>query len=100
MALLRAGGALAPATALCRDIAEQYPQAAWAQRQLGALLLAQGDAEGAIAALQAGIRGDGAHAPAWEALGAAYQGLGRLSAALKAHLQCLLCASHSQPCNQ
>jgi superkiller protein 3 len=84
MGLLRAARALGPATALCADIAEQYPQAAWAQRQLAALLLAQGDAEGAIAALQAAIRADGAHAAAWERLGAAYQALGRLSAALKA----------------
>jgi len=38
----------------------------------------------AILALQTGLRGDMADADAWEALGCAYQSLGRLSAAVKA----------------
>lgn len=52
MRLLRAAGALELAAGLCRDIAAQFPAAAWARRQLGPLLLAAGDAEGAVAALQ------------------------------------------------
>ena len=95
MALLRQAGAFGLAVALCRDIAEQYPEAVWAQRQLGMLLLRQGDAEGVIAALQVGIRGDASHAGAWEGLGAAYQALGRLSAALKVCHGCTL--SHLLP---
>ncbi|BDA47118.1 probable tetratricopeptide repeat protein 37 [Coccomyxa sp. Obi] len=53
MGLLRSAGAARPAAELCRDIAEQYPEAAWVHVQLGLLLLAQGDADGAIPALQA-----------------------------------------------
>lgn len=52
MGLLRRLGAAAPATALCREIAAQYPEAAWAHVQLGLLLLGQGDAEGAVSPLQ------------------------------------------------
>ena len=81
---LRRAGAAEAAAELCEDIAEQYPAASWAQRQLGFLAMAGGRAEDAIKALQAALRGDPADAPAWEALGAAYHMLGRLTAALKA----------------
>jgi hypothetical protein len=37
----------------------------------------------AILALQTGLRGEMGGADAWEALGCAYQSLGRLSAAIK-----------------
>ncbi len=52
MGMLRSAGAARPAANLCREIAEQYPEAAWAHVQLGLLLLETGDAEGAIPALQ------------------------------------------------
>ncbi len=83
---LRRAGAAEAAAELCEDIAEQYPGASWAQRQLGFLAMAGGRAEDAVKALQAALRGDPADAPAWEALGAAYHMLGRLTAALK--VQC------------
>ncbi len=52
MGMLRSAGAARPAAELCREIAAQYPEAAWAHVQLGLLLLEQGDADGAIPALQ------------------------------------------------
>ena len=52
MGLLWKAGAAGPAAALCREIAAQYPEAAWAHVQLGLLLLGQGYAEEAVRALQ------------------------------------------------
>ena len=89
MGSLRQAGATDAAAELCRDIAEQYPGAAWAQQQLGCLALAQGRAEEAVAALQAALRRDPANAAAWEVLGAAYHMLGRFTAALKVGAPCL-----------
>ena len=85
MGSLREAGATDAAAELCKDIAEQYPGAAWAQQQLGSLTLEQGRAEEAVAALQAALRKDPANAAAWEVLGAAYHMLGRFTAALKVH---------------
>ena len=56
MSLLRAAGALELAAGLCRDISAQFPAATWAQCAMGPLLLAAGDAEGAVAALQVGCQ--------------------------------------------
>ena len=84
MRALRRAGAAEAAAELCADIAEQYPAASWAQWQLGFLAISGGRAEDAVKALQAALRGDPADASAWEALGAAYHMLGRLTAALKA----------------
>ena len=83
MRILRQAGAAEAAAELCKDIAEQYPEASWAQQQLGFLALERGQAEEAVAALQAALRRNPAHAPAWEALGAAYHELGRFTASLK-----------------
>lgn len=52
MGMLRSAGAARPAAELCREIVAQYPEAAWAHVQLGLMLLEQGDADGAIPALQ------------------------------------------------
>jgi len=52
MGMLSRAGAVGPAVELCREIAEQYPEASWAQRQLGFLLLKQGDHEAAVLAFQ------------------------------------------------
>jgi predicted TPR repeat methyltransferase len=52
MGLLRKAGAEAAAAELCQDICEQYPEAAWAHRQLGFMLLAAGDAERAVTCFQ------------------------------------------------
>lgn len=54
-----------------------------AAQRAARLLLAGGDAEAAITPLQECLRADPRHAPTWEALGCAYQALGRLAAALK-----------------
>ena len=83
MMSLRQAGTTDAAIGLCSDIAEQYPEAAWAQQQLGSLALEQGRAEEAVTALQLGLRRDPGNAPSWEALGAAYHMLGRFTAALK-----------------
>lgn len=52
---LRRAGAAEAAAELCEDIAEQYPGASWAQRQLGFLAMAGGRAEDAVKALQAAL---------------------------------------------
>lgn len=87
MSSLQQAGATEAAAELCKDIAEQYPGAAWAQQQLGSLALERGKAEAAVAALQAALRRDPANAAAWEVLGAAYHMLGRFTAALKVCLR-------------
>lgn len=48
--------------------------------------MGNGGALQAILALQTGLRGEMGDADAWQALGCAYQSLGRLSAAVKASL--------------
>jgi superkiller protein 3 len=53
------------------------------------LLLARGDHADAIAAFQAALRAAPGDAAAWEGLAAAYQPLGRLTAALKAYQRAL-----------
>lgn len=71
---------------LCREVATRAPQTAiWAWKRLGMLLIEEKQPAEAIAALQAGLRAAPGDASAWEALGAAYQPLGRLTAALKAY---------------
>lgn len=83
MRSLRQAGATDAAAELCADITKDFPEAAWAQQQLGFLALGQGRAEEAVTALQGALRRNPGNAPAWEALGAAYHTLGRLTAALK-----------------
>ncbi len=71
------------ATAACQAIAQAHSGAVWAWRRLGFLRLASGEFEAAITAFQMALRAGPGHARTWEGLGAAYQALGRLTAALK-----------------
>lgn len=59
------------------------PAATWALRRTAFDLLAAGDAAAAVSAFQRVLRADAADAAAWEGLAAAYQSLGRFTAALK-----------------
>ena len=82
-AMLAASGSSTVAHALCLEVAARAPQATWAWRRLGFQHLQLGEAEKAVAAFQAALRGDVGHAAAWEGLGLSYQTLGRLTASLK-----------------
>jgi superkiller protein 3 len=55
----------------------------WALRTRPWLRLRMGDAEGAVQGYLRAVRLDPSSAPLWEGLGAAYQTLGRHTAALK-----------------
>lgn len=81
--LLHAADEVDKERALCQEITTRAPQALWAWRRLGFLQLNSGDAEAAIASLQVALRGDPSHGASWQCLAAAYQNLGRLTAALK-----------------
>ena len=81
--MLAASGSSTVAHALCLEVAARAPHATWAWRRLGFQHLHLGEAEKAVAAFQAALRGDVGHAAAWEGLGLSYQTLGRLTASLK-----------------
>jgi Flp pilus assembly protein TadD len=81
--LQRSAGASDRAIALCKEVAGREPRALWAHRSLGFLLLGNGQGDAAVTAFQVALRGDASNARTWEGLGAAYQTLGRLTAALK-----------------
>eukprot|EP00892_Ulva_mutabilis_P012850 jgi/Ulvmu1/9938/UM058_0021.1 len=70
---------------VCCEILAACPAAEWAQRRLGLHHLWMERPREAIKELQAALRMDGEVAEAWEALGAAYERIGRLTAALKAY---------------
>lgn len=73
----------AAALAACSAATQANPAAVWAWRRMGFLRLAIEQPEPAITAFQTALRGGPRHARTWEGLGAAYQALGRLTAALK-----------------
>lgn len=81
-----AAGSPDTAAALAAEIAAREPAAAWATRRLAFDLLAAADAAAAVPAFQNVLRADAADAAAWEGLAAAYQALGRFTAALKVGL--------------
>ena len=78
-----AGGSQDTALKLCQEIASRAPKALWAWQGVGRLLLDQDRPEPALVPLQSALRLDPRAAATWEALGAAYHSLGRLTAALK-----------------
>ncbi|KAL6778057.1 THK3 [Auxenochlorella protothecoides x Auxenochlorella symbiontica] len=82
--VLRGEGRRETVRTLCAGIAQRAPSATWAHRKLGALDVESGAFDAAVPHLQAAIRGDPRDAAAWEALGAAYEGQGRPSAARRA----------------
>jgi superkiller protein 3 len=70
---------------VCEEILSGAATAEWARRRLGVHHLWLGRPREAITALQAALRMAGDEAETWEALGAAYENIGRLVAALKAY---------------
>lgn len=68
-----------------QEILELEPGAAWARLRLGLHHLWLARPREAIGELQAALRMDAGWAEAWEALGAAYESVGRLQAALKVY---------------
>jgi tetratricopeptide (TPR) repeat protein len=70
---------------VCEEILARAPSATWARERLGVHHLRLSRPREAVAALQAALRDDAGVASAWEALGAAYEAIGRLVAALKAY---------------
>lgn len=81
--LLTASGAGATADALALEITSRVPTALWAWRRRAFAELAGGSAAAAVVSFQAVLRGRPGDAASWEGLGAAYEGLGRLTAGLK-----------------
>ena len=77
--------ATAAVFAMCRKALSVSPRCLWAAVRLSSLAAAAGDHKEAVGALQAVLRAASSSAAVWEALGAAYDALGRHSAALKAY---------------
>lgn len=71
--------------AVCREASQKSPRAFWAFQRLGYLLLHQNKCSEAVHGLQHAIRGYPTSPHLWEALGLAYQRLGRFTAALKSY---------------
>ncbi|XP_062095630.1 tetratricopeptide repeat protein SKI3-like [Humulus lupulus] len=71
--------------AVCREASHKSPRAFWAFRRLGYLQLHQRKWSEAVQSLQHAIRGYPASADLWEALGLAYNRLGRFTAAIKSY---------------
>ncbi|KAK7308220.1 hypothetical protein VNO77_41821 [Canavalia gladiata] len=70
---------------VCREAAEMSPRAFWAFRRLGFLQVHEKKWSEAVHSLQQAIRGYPTCADLWEALGLAYQRLGRFTAAVKSY---------------
>lgn len=70
---------------LCLQASQTSPRAFWAFRRLGFLLVHQNKWSEAVQSLQHAIRGYPTCADLWEALGLAYQRLGRFTAAVKSY---------------
>ncbi|KAF5462290.1 hypothetical protein F2P56_018311 [Juglans regia] len=70
---------------VCRDASEKSPKAFWAFRRLGYVQLHQNKWSEAVLCLQYAIRGYPTSADLWQALGLAYQRLGRFTAAIKSY---------------
>ncbi|CAJ2651089.1 unnamed protein product [Trifolium pratense] len=83
--LLDQGGKDSLEVALCREATKISPRAFWAFRRLGFLLVHQNKWSEAVQSLQHAIRGYPTCADLWEALGLAYQRLGRFTAAVKSY---------------
>lgn len=71
--------------AVCREASQNSPRAFWAFQRLGYLQLHQNKCSEAVHSLQHAIRGYPTSPILWEALGLAYQRLGRFTAALKSY---------------
>ncbi|XP_015936190.1 tetratricopeptide repeat protein SKI3 isoform X1 [Arachis duranensis] len=83
--LLYQGGKDSLEAAVCREASEKSPRAFWAFRRLGFLQVHQKKWSEAVQNLQHAIRGYPTCAELWEALGLAYQRLGRYTAAIKSY---------------
>lgn len=68
-----------------QEMLEVEPEAVWARLRLGLHHLWSARPQEAISELQAALRMEPANTEAWEALGAAYESVGRLQAALKVY---------------
>ncbi|XP_028765736.1 tetratricopeptide repeat protein SKI3 isoform X2 [Neltuma alba] len=83
--LLDDGGKENLEVAICREASEKSPKAFWAFRRLGYLQVYQEKWTEAVQSLQHALRGYPTCADLWEALGLAYQRLGRFTAAIKSY---------------
>ncbi|RDY08827.1 Tetratricopeptide repeat protein SKI3, partial [Mucuna pruriens] len=83
--LLDQGGKESLEVVLCREASEMSPRAFWAFRRLGFLQVHQKKWCEAVQSLQHALRGYPTCADLWEALGLAYQRLGRFTAAVKSY---------------
>ncbi|KAF7829441.1 tetratricopeptide repeat protein SKI3 isoform X1 [Senna tora] len=83
--LLDEGGKESLEVAVCHEASERSPRAFWAFRRLGYLQVHRKKWTDAVQSLQHAIRGYPTCADLWEALGLAYQRLGRFTAALKSY---------------
>ncbi|KAL5182244.1 Tetratricopeptide repeat protein SKI3 [Glycine soja] len=81
--LLDQGGKESLEVVVCREASEMSPRAFWAFRRLGFLQVHQKKWSEAVLSLQHALRGYPTCADLWEALGLAYQRLGRFTAAIK-----------------
>lgn len=70
---------------VCREASGKSPKAFWAFRRLGYMLVHQNKWSEAVQSLQHAIRGYPTCAELWQALGLAYQRLGRYTAAIKSY---------------
>ncbi|CAK9178263.1 unnamed protein product [Ilex paraguariensis] len=83
--LLDGGGKESLEISVCREASEKSPRAFWAFRRLGYLQVHHKKWSEAVQSLQHAIRGYPTCADLWEALGLAYQRLGKLTAAIKSY---------------
>ncbi|KAG4404030.1 hypothetical protein GLYMA_01G245200v4 [Glycine max] len=83
--LLDQGGKESLEVVVCREASEMSPRAFWAFRRLGFLQVHQKKWSEAVLSLQHALRGYPTCADLWEALGLAYQRLGRFTAAIKSY---------------
>ncbi|XP_038898489.1 tetratricopeptide repeat protein SKI3 isoform X3 [Benincasa hispida] len=75
--------------AVCKEASSESPRAFWAFRRLGYLQVYQKKWTEAVLSLQHAIRGYPHCADLWEALGLAYQRLGRFTAAIKSYARAI-----------
>ncbi|KAL2349572.1 hypothetical protein Fmac_003572 [Flemingia macrophylla] len=83
--LLDQGGKESLVAVVCREASEMSPRAFWAFQRLGFLQVHQNKWCEAVQNLQHALRGYPTCANLWEALGLAYQRLGRFTAAVKSY---------------
>ncbi|KAK7366458.1 hypothetical protein VNO80_08448 [Phaseolus coccineus] len=83
--LLDQGGKDSLEVVVCREASEMSPRAFWAFRRLGFLQVHKKKWCEAVQSLQHALRGYPTCANLWEALGLAYQRLGRFTAAIKSY---------------